>query len=117
MLDERHNHREQLVYNLRVFDAETGSVRGYVNNISPDGLMLLSASPIPLHARMKLRMELPEPIEGRREILFEVINAWTTNDDRMDFYDAGFRFEPLTAKDRECIARLMCDYGLDEDLH
>lgn len=113
MINEREYPREQLVYHLRMFDKETHLVVGYVSNISPEGVMLMTDKPIPLNRRFEFTLELPHRIEGKKSLDLVAISAWTTENERHDFYDSGYHFERLNPMDRECIARLMCDYGLE----
>jgi hypothetical protein len=79
--------------------------------------MLMTVQPIEKNARLELFLELPHRIEGKRRIEFEAVSTWTTETERRDFYDSGFRIQGLDAVDRECIARLMHDFGLTAVLH
>ena len=117
MFNERSQPRQQLIYHLRMFDDATKQVAGYVSNISPEGVRLMTEEPIPLNSRFHFRLELPHLIEGKRVLELVAINMWTHTSDRSHFYESGFRFESLSATERECIARLMFDYGLGTGLH
>lgn len=117
MFNERNQPREQLIYHLRMFDDSTKRVAGYVSNISPEGVQLMTDEPIALNSRFHFHLELPHAIEGKRQLNLVAINMWSHTSERSHFYESGFRFEDLQPVERECIARLMFDYGLGNNLH
>lgn len=117
MLNERSQIRAQLVYHLRMFHDESRDVLGYVSNISTDGVRLLTETPISVNSRLTLRLELPHTIVGVKVLSLQAINMWSNSSTRKNFYESGFRFTGVSGIEKECIARLMVDYGLGTSVH
>lgn len=82
--------RRHLIYYLRVFDDNSGQLLGNLVDISTRGIMLVSDKTIVPNQQFKLRMVLPETVEGSREVVFDAESRWCRNDINQDFYDTGF---------------------------
>jgi len=117
LLDERHCEREALIYHLRVFDVDTDQVVGYIDDISVDGVRLLSEQPIPAYHVHRYRLELPKHYEGKRTVEFFGVTTWTSgwpsgNDEKNDFYDCGVKFLDLDPLEKERISQLIGGFRL-----
>lgn len=113
VLNERNSNREALIYHLRVFDAETNKVIGYIDDISTTGARLLSEEPIPPHKVCRYRMELPRFYEGKKSVEFDAVTAWSEGDcDRCDFCDSGVEFVELDPMEKERISQLIGGYHI-----
>ncbi|MBL4865444.1 MAG: PilZ domain-containing protein [Pseudomonadales bacterium] len=111
----RHKSREVLYYNLRVFDIDTNKVAGYINDISVDGVKLLTALPVCKGEVRRFRIDLPRRssedghFRAFRSIIFDAVSAWASDDDRASFYECGFQFVNLDAATRVLISELISD--------
>ena len=113
MLDERHVNREELIYHLRVFDAHSNQVVGYIDDINISGAKLLSEEPIPVNKVSQYRMELPRFFEGKKSIEFLAQTTWSgAHAEKNDFCDCGVKFLDLDPLERERISQLISDYHL-----
>jgi hypothetical protein len=111
---ERSAHREALIYHLRVFDAESNHVVGYVDDINTEGVKLLCEDPIPTNTVSKYRLELPRFFEGKKSVEFVARTAWSDGDDasKVDYYDCGVKFIDLEPQGRERISQLISGYHM-----
>lgn len=88
--NQRRVSRRHLIYYLRVFDTATGELLGNLVDISTNGIMLVSDKPVVPNASYRLKMVLPETVDGRREVEFEAESRWCQKGANQDFYDSGF---------------------------
>jgi hypothetical protein len=94
--EKRNFKRWQLIFYLRVFDQDTGSLLGHIIDISEGGMMLISEQPLPIDQMFRLYLEVPQDTGPRQHIEFEALSLWSKNDINPDFYDTGFRIIRLT---------------------
>ncbi len=66
----RKERREELLYNLEVFD-ERGGLAGYLGDLSRSGLLLVSPRPLRPGERRRLRVALPITAEGEAHVVLE----------------------------------------------
>ena len=83
-----------------VFDMNTGEILGRLINLSPDGIMLISDDPIELNQTFKSRMILPELIDGKKEIYFDLQARWCNKNKRADWYETGYE---IINKSENCL--------------
>lgn len=103
--------RQYLVFYLRVFDWLTGKVLGHLVNISPEGVMLLSDSAIPVNEVYRLRMQLPSEVSEVGEIVFNAESRWCKPDGNPDFYVTGFQIQDLKEEQKNDILKLIDDFS------
>jgi hypothetical protein len=96
VVEKRNFRRWQLIFYLRVFDRDTGSLLGHIIDISEGGLMLISDQPIPADHLFRLWVDVPRETGPRQRIELEACSLWSKNDINSDFYDTGFRITQLT---------------------
>lgn len=82
--------RRNLVYNLKVYDDETGKFLGYLIDLTTCGIKLLSKQPLPVNILYKLRLMLPDGYFTRKELKFEAQSRWSARDINPDYYATGF---------------------------
>ena len=109
--DKRHIKRSHLIYYLRVFNQANNQILGHLVDITHEGAMLISESPISTGEHFQLRMMLPAEIFGREHMDFEAESLWSKRDLNPDFYDTGFRLNAVALKDTAVIARLIDEFG------
>ena len=112
--EKRGVERVYLAFYLRVFDGMGGKVVGHLVNISSNGLMLLSDSPIPVNEEYMLRMRLPPVLVEKGEIIFNAVSRWCENDANPDFYLAGFQLHDISPELKDDILALIEEFSSGE---
>lgn len=111
MVEKRRAKRRNIIYYLRVFDRKTDRLVGQLVDITTSGMKLVSEDSIEPDTSFQLRMVLPEEIDKKKEIAFEVRSMWCKRDINPDFYSAGFEFEDISTEDLNIIKNLMYDFS------
>lgn len=114
MYDRRALKRRHLIYHLRTFDQDSGELLGHLVDITPDGIMLVSESIIPLGKHFKLKMSLPTTILGHEVLEFEAKSKWNSRDVNPDFFDTGFALLDSPTEHMEVVEALVRDYGFND---
>jgi hypothetical protein len=104
--------RRALVYNLKIYDAETDSLVGRVIDVSAEGLKITGTAGIVADTRSELVMELPEPISGKKKIRFSAQAKWCRPDINPRFTATGMEFLTLSPENQQIIISLMARYAL-----
>lgn len=108
MKDRRALKRRHLVFYLRVFDRNTNQLIGYLVDITPEGIMVMSENPIETDTTYQLRMVFPIEILGRKELNFDATSIWCKKD---VFYDAGFELVDTSREQVGVIKHLIDRFG------
>jgi len=90
MDEHRSLKRRHLVYYLKVSDTQSGQLIGNLVDLTPQGLMLMSESPIETGREFALEIHEPKNRIGNRKLLIKAKSLWCNNDVNADFYDTGF---------------------------
>lgn len=101
--------RRHLIYYLRVFDTETNSLLGNLVDISTKGIMVVSDKQVEPGKKYRLKMVLPDTLEGSKEVEFDVESRWCQNDANRDFYDTGFELLDPHSEFLDAVDRLVED--------
>jgi hypothetical protein len=112
--DRRKFKRRLLVYNLEVFDTETGEPIGRMVDITPEGMMLVSARPIDINSMLHLSVELPSDIFSTKRVNFTSIAHWCRHDINPELFDIGIEFTDITDKNIETVVGLIADYAFPD---
>lgn len=90
-IEKRKRRRWELIFYLRVFDEQSGSLLGHVVDIHEAGIMILSETPIELNRDYDLALELPNSDRtGRKKVLLKAHAIWSSADANPDLTDTGF---------------------------
>jgi hypothetical protein len=112
MQEERRKHiRPNLMYYSRAFDRRTGRVVGYIMDITPEGAMIISRSPIEPEYHFRLRMDLPEELSDKPFIDFEARSVWCKRDMDPHFWATGFQLTQIQPSNVELIERMVAEYS------
>lgn len=111
MQDRRRLKRRHLIYYLRVFDRQSGDLLGRLVDLTTEGIMLLSESPVPLGRTYSCRVVLPGQGADAREVTFDAHSVWCRKDVNPAFYAAGFTLEGPDPQAVETIEGLIAEYG------
>jgi c-di-GMP-binding flagellar brake protein YcgR len=110
-MEKRRNKRRHIIYYLRVFERDTGQLIGQLVDITTSGMKLISEQPIEIGKEFKLRMVLPEKIDRKEEIHFDVKGMWVKRDINPNFFSIGFEFLRIAEEDVGIIQNLIYDYS------
>ena len=105
--DKRSVPRRHIIYYLRVFDIESGSLLGNLVDISTKGIMVVSEREVPIGETFHLKMVLPDTIQGKKAVEFEAQSRWCRNDTNPDFYDTGFELVDPQVSFLDAVDRLV----------
>jgi len=109
LTEKRELKRWQLIFYLRVFDQETGSLLGHIVDITTEGLMLISETPIPTERDYRLWIEIPQEGGERQRIPLEARSLWHDRDINPACFDTGFRLINITPEALHKIRLLIDD--------
>jgi len=91
MTENRSLKRWHLIYYLRIFDQDTGSLLGHLVDISTEGMKMVSEMPIPTEKEFHFKMEVPLEHSTAEELLLGAYSLWCNRDANPDFFATGFR--------------------------
>ncbi len=111
MVERRKLKRNKLIYYLRVVNLDGGDVQGHLVNINREGLMLVSEDPVETEQSYRLRIFLPDPIDGSEELVSEATSVWCRKESNSNLFATGFRMEGVTPHETGIIGQLVREYG------
>ena len=91
MIENRSLKRWHLIYYLRVFDQDTGSLLGHLVDISTEGMKMVSEMPIPVEQEFRFKMEVSLEHSTAQELFLDAYSLWCNRDANPDFFATGFR--------------------------
>lgn len=109
--DRRKLKRRHIIFYSRVFDRNTGALLGHLMDITVEGLMLISDSPLETGTTYHLRMDLPEDVRAKPYLSFDAQCLWNRPDINPAFYNAGFKVLNMTQDDIDLIENMIDEYG------
>jgi len=109
-MEKRFRLRNAPIYRLAILTQETSEFVGFLLDIHPGGMMLLSDHPQTNKEAIPLRLVLPAEILGRKEILFAAKCVWNKPAHESPYFRMGFRFTDISLLDRKIIELLIKNY-------
>lgn len=106
--EKRESERRLVSQLMRVSDLQTNSMVGNMVNLSRGGFMLISKMPLPANQVSWFLVELPEAVEGHRQVRLEARCVWCQQSSYSADYGAGFEIQSMPEDDRR---RLTILYG------
>lgn len=110
-MDKRKDRRRNIIYYLRIFDRDTDQMIGQLVDITTRGMKVVSVHPVEPGARYSLRMLLPEEIDRKKHITFEVESMWCKRDVNPNYFTIGFEFLDISSDDVNVIKALIYDFA------
>ena len=107
MGDKRRLKRENTIFYLETLDGSTEKTLGRLIDVTGEGVMLMSESPIEPGTRHLLRIKLPREIARASQVEFEAECRWSRKSVNEDYFDSGFRITQASEKDRDLIDLLI----------
>lgn len=114
MEDKRQFKRRHLIFYLQVFDQKNDELIGYLVDITHEGIMLISESPIEKDKAFKLKMTLPSRIGKKSHITFDAKSVWSRKDVNSDYYDTGFQIQGMPMENIQLFDELVSSFGFKE---
>lgn len=111
MEEKRKFKRRHLIFYLRVFNRNNNNLIGYLVDITPEGVMLISEDPIKTNITFQFKMDLPTGIGKLKQLDFEAKSIWCKTDINPNFYDTGFQLLNVASNDIEIIENLIDSFG------
>lgn len=110
MKERRKLKRRHIMLYSRVFDRRTGAHLGYLENLTPEGIMIISDAPIREGITYLLRIDLPEDIYQKPVLNFIGVSRWCQPDVDPRFYNTGFSLVEISPADLEIISQVVKDF-------
>ena len=102
--------RKRLNASLRVFDRRTGQRAGRLVDITMEGLMLVSDTPIDPNINFEFSMVLPSEIKGTNTVSFTCESIWCKSANYSNHFGTGFRIMDMSVDDIEILELLIRGY-------
>jgi hypothetical protein len=109
--DRRKLKRRHVIFYSRVFDRNSGALLGHLMDITIEGLMLISETPLKTDLTYHLRMDLPEDVMTKAYLSFDAQCLWCKPDINPAFYNAGFKVLNMVQEDVDLIENMIDEYG------
>ncbi|MEJ2053112.1 MAG: PilZ domain-containing protein [Calditrichaceae bacterium] len=114
MKNSRNIKRRHLFFYLQVTDAKSGKLLGYVVDITPRGLKIISEERCDDQSAMNLKMKLPDDIGQKKDIYFDAKCIWSGKDVNSDFFANGFEILNLDESALHTIENIINEYGFED---
>jgi hypothetical protein len=99
--------RRQAIDDLVVYDVRTNQPIGRVENMTIEGVKLITEEPVEVQRVLYCKMELPKKILGRRQVTFDAECRWCKRNAETELYDTGYKLRNISASDKEVISQLV----------
>ena len=114
-MDERRaRKRAYMLFYSRIRDRHSGTLVGHLVDLTPEGLLVVSETPVEAGKVLSMQMELPDDVSDRQFLRFDAQAAWCRKDPDLNFYDIGFQLAGISPADMEIIQRFIEAYGFRE---
>jgi hypothetical protein len=110
--EQRKMERRDFTYYMKVTDAATGNLIGYLVDISTSGFKLDSSKPIPIGKEFRLHLDLTGDIANKSSLIFSARSVWSTPDpiDPLAF-KVGFQIVAMGSGDAIIFQRMYEKYA------
>ena len=110
MQERRKYPRTHLIHYLMVFDQDSRKALGNLVDVTPEGIMMITPTPLVPDRLYTLRMNLPDDFEHQGPLLFTARCIWRRVDINPDLYASGLKLEKISPDDQQIITRLIEEY-------
>jgi hypothetical protein len=111
MDERRRENRKYLNYFSRVIDRESGTVLGYLVDMTTGGALLIGNFPLEPNTPLHIRIDLPEKLFQQAQLDLDVIAVWCHPDGDPEMYRTGLRLLTNEPKDLLILTRLLSSYS------
>lgn len=111
VVERRQFERSDLKYFARVYHRRLGRLIGYLVNITPSGVMVVSDKPIDPGAIVELQIELPSHDDSALQLYLDAECVWSRTDPDSDYFELGFKICDVQHDQIELIQQIIIRYG------
>jgi hypothetical protein len=113
--EQRKMERRDFTYYMKVTDAATGKLVGYLVDISTGGFKLDSEKPIPVGKEFRLHLDLSGDIANKSSMVFTARSIWS-QPDNIDptGFKVGFQIVAMGTSDAVIFQRMYERYALSK---
>jgi|WetSurMetagenome_2_1015567.scaffolds.fasta_scaffold907384_2 hypothetical protein len=110
--EQRKMERRDFTYYMKVTDAITGNLIGYLVDISASGFKLDSEKPLPVRKEFRLHLDLTGDIASKSSLVFTARSVWS-QPDHIDptAFKAGFQIVSIGSSDAVIFQRMFERYA------
>jgi hypothetical protein len=94
-----------------VYDRRTNHLVGRVLDLTPDGAMMISETPVPEQVTIECKMHMPRMIGRRRYVYFDAACKWCRKNRRLGWYETGYALLNVSPEDQELIDYLIGEWS------
>ena len=99
---------------IKVFDEIAENDLGQVANLTSEGLMLVSRTPIPLGSIFQLCLRIPSPDSGMDHICFGAESVWASQtEDAGGYFWSGFSIIDISGEAADFIEHWIDNWTVD----
>ena len=114
-MDERRTRkRVYMMFYSRIRDRHSGDLIGHLVDLTAEGLLVVSETPLEIGQVLFMQMELPDDVSDKQFLKFDAQVAWCRKDVDPSFYDLGFQLVDISPEDIDITKRLIEAYGFRE---
>lgn len=116
MNERRKFDRKFLAYFSRVIDRQTGTLIGYLVDMTPGGVMIISNYPLQVKSQYELLIDLPEDGETKDEVHLEVQAKaiWCMQDNDPELYRTGLELTHINPEHLALLKKVISNYGISK---
>ena len=90
-----------------VYERDSSKYVGRLVDINTNGLMIMGKLVFEVNTALKLKMDLPQEINGKSHIEFDVKVVWCEKSKKTKLYSAGMQFTGIAPEDSQLIDQLI----------
>ena len=109
-MEKRKDIRRRTIHFMKVYDHNSGELTGQLDNITANGMCLLSTEPLEVGETYRLRIDLPSSLPDTNELTVLARAVWSKKELSFQYYDTGFAFVDLSSEDRKVITERLGYY-------
>ncbi len=113
-MEERHEERKQIIYYLRVYDAQSGALLGYMADLNTKGFMVTGDRQLGKGKTLLEKVDLPQNMKGPRRLEIKARVKWSKPDTDSRFFRTGFRLLAPAEKDEKVLGELIQNFLYQE---
>ncbi len=96
-----------------IFDRADNRLVGHLMDISPEGMMMISREEVKKGVTQKLRIALPEKINGSGWLTIDARGVWAKKQEEPECYYTGFEFVTISSIHTEIIKNMIAKFTTD----
>ncbi|MDX9858601.1 MAG: PilZ domain-containing protein [candidate division Zixibacteria bacterium] len=89
-----------------VYNERDNALLGHLVDVTSEGMMIVSGSPVDVSVLYDIRIDLPEKVDGRESINVYARPIWTGPAPEDGFHHTGFQFVRINPAEIKILARL-----------